>query len=192
MFKVLFLLPTVLAGFVAISSATVLLPADLTDLVVEARAIAHGRITDVQAQWIDGRRRIDSLVTIEVFSYFKGDWGATVTFRVPGGQLGAYRTVIVGAPVFTAGDEVVLFLSARGPSVPYVLGLSQGLFRIVPDRASGRRLVTPPALLARSDDAEPVVRGDLNRRRVPLAEFGDRIHEILAGRVAPGRAGAAP
>lgn len=160
--------------------ATVLLPADLTELVRESRAVVHGRVIDVRSEWADGRRRIDSLVTVEAFDYFKGDFGPQVTFRVPGGQIGRYRSVTVGAPVFHAGEEVVLFLSARGPSIPWVLGLGQGVFRVVTDSRSSDRLVTPPALVAGAT-TEAVRRGAASRRPVPLAEFGDSVRRLAAG-----------
>jgi len=60
------------------------------------RARAGGRR---DAEWADGRRRIDSLVTIEAEQYLKGDFGERVTFRVPGGRIGRYRSVMVGAAV---------------------------------------------------------------------------------------------
>lgn len=167
--------------------ATVLLPADLGELAAESHAILHGRIVEVRAVWRDGRRGIDSLVTVEADGYFKGDLGEQVTFRVPGGVMGRYRTIILGAPALADGDEVVLFLGARGPSYPYILGLSQGLFRVVTDPRSGRKVVTPPALVARGGDAQPVVRGDAGRRPVPLEEFGALVREVLGARAAGGR-----
>ena len=71
--------------------------------------------------------------------YLKGNLGEHVTVRVPGGQIGRYRTVFVGAPEFREGDEVVLFLKQAGRSDPYIIGLSQGAFRVVPDARTGRR-----------------------------------------------------
>jgi hypothetical protein len=174
----------VIAAGVA-TRATVLVPADLGELTRGSRAVLHGRVVEVQAQWTAGRRRIESLVTVAVVAYFKGELGRTVTFRVPGGQIGRYRSVTVGAPVFREGDEVVLFLAARGPSVPYVLGLSQGVFRVVSDPRTARRQVTPPALLA-GDAAVAVVRGDVTRRPIDLALFGDAVRRLAAeGRAEP-------
>jgi len=164
----------------AATGATVLLPADLGELVRGSQAIVHGRVTGVRAEWAGGRRRIDSFVTVEATEYFKGDFGRAVTFRVPGGEIGRYRSVTVGAPVFREGDEVVLFLGARGPSVPYVLGLSQGVFRVVADPATGRRLVTPPALVAGVEPAA-VRRGEAGRRPIDLASFGDAVRGLAAG-----------
>ena len=169
-----------LAAGGAAASATVLLPADLGELARGSQAIVHGRVTGVRAEWVAGHRRIDSFVTVDAVEYFKGDFGRAVTFRVPGGQIGRFRAVTMGAPVFLEGDEVVLFLGARGPSVPYVLGLSQGVFRVVAEPGSGRRLVTPPAVVA---GAEPAVvrRGDGGRRPIDLASFGDTVRGLAAG-----------
>ena len=159
--------------------ALVVVPADFAELVGEARAIVYGRVSAVQPQLTDDRRHIDTLVFLEAVSYFKGDLGRNVTFRVPGGELGRYRTVIVGAPAFAPGDEVVLFLGARGPSVPYVLGLSQGVFRVVADSASGERRVLPSPLVARGPDVERIVRGDPARRPVSLSQFATQVGRVL-------------
>ena len=160
--------------------ATVLVPAELGELVRESQAIVHGRVVDVTAVWADGRRRIDSLVTLEVDEYLKGDFGAQVTIRVPGGQIGRYRSVMVGAPSFAEGDEVVLLLGARGPSIPYVLGLSQGVFRVVEDPQTRARVVVPPPLAA-GVDVQAVKRGDGARRPLPLDRFTADVRALVAG-----------
>lgn len=172
-----------LIGALVLSSsagATVVIPADLSELTGEATAIVHGRVVDVRAEWLAGRRAIETYVTVAAATYLKGDLGAAVTLRVPGGRMGAYRSFVVGAPVFNVGDEVVLFLGSQGPSVPYVLGLNQGVFRVRTDRESGRRTVIPPSLI--SPGAEPVrlVRGDPNRPAPTLERFAADIRAILA------------
>jgi hypothetical protein len=182
----LFLFMCLLAAPVA--RATVLLPADFKDHVTGSQAIVRGRVVDVRAEWMDGRRRIDTLVTVEAAEYLKGDFGESVTFRVPGGELGRYRTILIGAPTFREGEEVVLFLNAQGPSVPYLFGLGQGVFRIVQDPRSGQRVVTPPALLAASAQGGRVVRGAPGRRPVALDVFGAQVRQALSDRPArPGR-----
>ena len=72
----------------------------------------------LEAQWLEGRRSIETLVTLEVETYAKGDLGRTVTLRVPGGQMGPYRSVMLGAPTFVEGEEVVVFLAASWPRHP--------------------------------------------------------------------------
>src|SRR5258708_4540898 len=150
--------------FVSLSvalQATVILPIEFRELVTAAPVIVHGQVVDVRADWVDGRRSVDTFVTVAAAEYLKGNLGESVTFRVPGGQLGRYRTVFVGAPEFKDGDEVVLFLNHAGPSYPYIIGLSQGAFRVVADARTGRRMVTTPFVVWKwADGPEPVVRGD--------------------------------
>ena len=159
--------------------ATVFAPADLTQHVLIARAIVYGRIVDQRPQLTDDHRRVDTLVTIQVATYLKGDLGSTVTFRVPGGKLGRYRTFVLDAPHFIPGEDVVLLLSARGPSIPYVLGLNQGVFRVVPDLVTGERRVTPTPLVGEGTDWTPVVRGDPARRSLLLTDFARQVQRIL-------------
>ena len=67
--------------------ATVLIPADLGDLSREALVIARGQVTSVEARWAGDRHSIETIVTLEVERYLKGAFGATLQFRVPGGEL---------------------------------------------------------------------------------------------------------
>ena len=141
---------TVLLCFTPSLSATVLLPAEFRDVVNGSQIIVYGRVSSVRSQWTEGRRRIESLVTLEAADFYRGTPSRTVTFRVPGGEVGRYKSVTVGAPEFKPGDEAVLFLKSQGPAVPQVFGLNQGVFRVRVDARSGRRLVTMPILTARS------------------------------------------
>ena len=103
---------------------------------------------------------------------------SALQFRVPGGQLGRYRSIVVGAPEFVVGQRVVVFLGARGPAVPFVLGLSQGVFRIV--SSAGGWIVTPPPMLPAAGGRAGLVRGDPARRPLPLADFEQHVR-ALAG-----------
>jgi hypothetical protein len=161
----------------AVARATVLVPIEFRELVTVASVILHGRVSDVRGEWTDGRRSVETLVTIEASDYLKGDLGSTVTIHVPGGQLGRYRTIFVGAPEFRSGDEVVLFLRANR-----IVGLSQGAFRVVSDPQTGRPLVVSPIVMSlNADVAESVVRGDSRRKPVALDSFRDVVRQVLAG-----------
>jgi hypothetical protein len=164
----------------ASAGATVLVPIEFRELVRSAQAIVYGRVVDVRSEWVDGRRAVETFVTIEAAEYLKGSFGERVTFKVPGGQLGRYRTVFVGAPTFTEGDEVVLFLKSSGPSYPFIIGLTQGLFRVTNDAGTGERVVTPPALIGKvGAEPETIVRGDAARRPVPIATFRGLVQQVL-------------
>src|SRR4051812_27824664 len=160
--------------------ATVLIPAEFREIVAGSQIIVYGRVADVRAEWSDDRRSIDTIVTVAAATYLKGGPGATVTFRVPGGQIGRYRNVMVGAPVFAAGEEAVLFLSASGPSIAHVFGLSQGVFRVRLDARTGQRLVIPPVLIASGEDPQAVTRGDRGRRQLALDAFANTVRAAMA------------
>ena len=151
--------------------ATVLLPAEFREVVAGSQIIVYGRVADVRPEWSDDRTRIDTIVTLEAGAFLKGGPGESVTFRVPGGQIGRYRNVMIGAPQFQAGEEVVLFLSAAGPAVAHVFGLSQGVYRVRVDARTGQRMVIPPVLTASSDAPQAIVRGDPSRRPLALDAF---------------------
>jgi hypothetical protein len=162
--------------------AIVYVSTDFPTLVADARAIVVGRVVALESRWNDGRHGIETLVTLEVEQYLKGDLGTSVTVRTPGGQIGPYLSVMPGAPRFAEGDEVALFLAGNGPALPHVLGLGQGVFRIVVDGA-GRRVVVPEMLSASSQVATPVVRGDLMRRPAPLDRFVAEVKTLVARRL---------
>jgi hypothetical protein len=160
--------------------ATVLIPADLGELSRDARAIVRGRVAALDAQWTEDRGTIETIVTLEVESSIKGALGPVVRFRVPGGDFGRFRSIVVGAPGFAIDQRVIVFLGAHGPSVPYVLGLSQGVFRVV-RAGSGGWLVTPPAILPSTAGPVRIVRGDPARRALPLDDFEQRVRALAGG-----------
>ena len=175
--RVLTLLAFVLC-FVRSLSATVLLPAEFREIVSGSQIIVHGRVVEVRAEWVDGRRRIESVVTVEPATFVRGTPTPAVQFRVPGGQIGRYKSMTVGAPSFAAGEEVVLFLKASGPAVPRVFGLNQGVFRVSVD-PRGRRVVSTPPVMARGQAAQRIVRGAPERRPLPLEQFTSQVRALL-------------
>lgn len=160
-------------------SATVLLPSAFNEIASGSQIIVHGRVSDVRSAWSDDRRRIESFVTLDASSFYRGTPAATVTFRVPGGQMGRYKSVTVGAPEFRTGEEVVLFLKSIGPSVPQVFGLNQGVFRVRVDERTGQRLVTPPMLTAPRAGAGALSRGTRDRRPLPLEQFAAQVRAVI-------------
>ena len=155
-------------------AATVIVPADLGQLSREAQMIARGRVVAVDAQWTDDHRTIETLVTLGADAYLKGQSGETLQFRVPGGTLGRYRNIVVGAPEFRVGQQVIVFLGARAPAIPHVIGLSLGVYRVVRD-ASGGWVVTPPPI---AQTTGRIVRGSATLRPAPLADFEQNVREL--------------
>jgi hypothetical protein len=161
--------------------ATLIVPADLGELSRDARAIVRGRVAALDPQWTEDRGTIETIVTLEAEHYIKGAFGPVLRFRTPGGDLGRFRSIVVGAPEFAVDERVVVFLGARGPSVPYVLGLSQGVFRVVRAGDSSGWFVTSPAMLPATAGGAAIVRGDLSRRPLPLDDFEERVGALAGG-----------
>jgi len=153
--------------------ATTVAPADFAEMVNGSQVIVHGSVVDVRAQASGGRSTIETLITVSVVTTLKGHSPSAVVFRVPGGQIGRYRRVMVGVPTFTAGEEVVLFLSGHAPAMPMPFGLHQGVYRVA--RSTGRAMVSPVV----PDGAGRVVRGDPARRPLALDAFARDVRAIV-------------
>ncbi len=176
-----------LAAFTAAAHATVLVPGTLSDLVRDARVIVRGRVLDVRPQWADGRRRVESVITVEANTYLKGDFGRVVVFKSPGGELGRYRSVMIGAPSFREGEEVVLFLDAVGPSLPHIVGFSQGVLRIVREPETGRPMVVGAPVDNPGSTPVTLVRGDPSRQMEAFDHFAARVRALVTSGRQPGR-----
>jgi len=153
---------------------TTLRPMDLAELALEASVIVHGRVVDVRPEWVRNGRQIDSIVTIEVETLFKGEAPRRVSFFSPGGRIGEFHSVVPGAPEFVTGAEVLLFLAPSGSErIPSVVGLSQGVLPVVSD-AGGRKRVRVPLLVPGLAEAHVPVRISVTLEE--LAEQLARIH----------------
>jgi len=118
-------------------------------------------------------RAIESLITVQVSDTLKGTSAEQTVFRVPGGKVGRYRRVMVGAPEFATGDEVILFLKGRAPAIAMPYGLSQGVYRVA--RTGGTAVVTPVVVTG----VGRVVRGDPTRRPLDPAAFAQQVQSAL-------------
>ena len=161
------------------AGANTMLPADFRLVVAEATVIVRGRVTDVRAVR-SMRGDVETVATIAVDAVLKGDADAFVSMRVPGGTMGRYRTYMPGAPSVAVGDAAVYLLKRAPGGALWPVGLSSGIYRV--SVLSGRPMVAPPVVASVTTAAQgPVVRGDLRRRTLPLAEFEAIVTLVLRG-----------
>ena len=158
----------------------VLVPVDLGQLAREARAIVRGRVAAIEPRFNEDRRTIETLVTLDADHYLKGELGSAVQFTIPGGRVGRYRRLVVGAPAFSVAEPLIVFLGAHGPGIPHLLGLSQGVYRLV--RRGDDWVVTPPPVVLTAAPGGRIVRGDPGRRPVAIAEFERQVRALVAPR----------
>jgi hypothetical protein len=166
-------------------AVTPLLAAEETALefravVAEASLIVRGRITDVRAMEVPDRG-VETVATLAVDAVLKGTTDGFVSFRLPGGQIGRYRTVMEGAPTVAVNETAVIFLKRDPNNAWRPVGLGSGVFAVHADLASGQPVVYAPVLLNRTASAGPVVRGDARRQTLGVQDFESLVSVVVAG-----------
>ena len=146
--------------------ATVLLPIEFRELVDASRRRSFTATSRTCAPpWIDGRRSIDTFVTVEADEYFKGG-PRRVTHRPrarrPDRPLPDHLRR--RARVSRRATKSSCSCAAMAGRVS-IVGLSQGAFRVSPDRAAGASL-TSPVLMAAAERRRPDRRARRRRRGV--------------------------
>jgi hypothetical protein len=162
----------------ATAGATVLVGLDLGQVTRAARVVVRGRVVATTGRWTADHQTIETLVTLEAETYLKGALGETVLFAVPGGRLGRYRNIVVGAPTFAVGERVVVFLDMRGPSVPFLVGFSQGVYRIAAS-SDGAGPVVASAVVLPARTPTRVARGDRARRPMAVEAFDALVRDLV-------------
>jgi len=167
-------------------AAHVVVPTEFREVVADSGLIVRGMVTDVRTVRLSGGS-VESFATVAVDAVLKGDAVRFVTVRVPGGQIGTRRFVMVGAPTLSAGQQAVFFLRRAGDGSWRPVGLSMGVYRLRADRATGGAVVAPPAVAGWTASAGPVVRGDTRRQTISVQEFESMVRLIATGRAVPSR-----
>ena len=161
--------------------ANTVIPTEFREIVRDASLIVRGHVTDVRSESVPGTG-IESIATLAVENVIKGRASGFVYVRVPGGEVGRSRVVMVGAPTFRSGQRAVFFLRPAGSDSSYrPIGLSLGVFRVQAEPGTGRAVVAPPLVggitQARSG---PAVRGDVRRRLMPVQDFESLVKLVIA------------
>ena len=119
-------------AFAAPAEATVAVQLSRAELVAQSDLVVRATVVDVTSRWNEDHTQIISLTTLRVGEVVKGaDVEPTLVLRQLGGEVDGLVSRIAGNPVFTPGQEAVLFLR-RGPGVVYLTGLAQAVFYVAP------------------------------------------------------------
>jgi hypothetical protein len=155
--------------------ATVMIEVPLEDLTREADAIVHGVVTRVGTRMVARRGSLDphTVVWIDVQEWLKGSGGRRVRLRELGGVGRTAGLAIDGVPRYTAGEEVIVFIEARGRT-PRTLALAQGRFVVRRNVSGGSAIVTRDLDgigFARFDAKGLTIDGSPRRTSLPLREL---------------------
>ena len=180
-------LPPLLAAFLFAATppatASIVPYLGLEDLGREGQVIVLGEVTAVDPGMSDDGRIIVTRVTVRIDRALKGGPRERVTLEIPGGTLGGTTLVASGAPRFSVGERVVLFLEPQAAGRFGVTGWNQGRFTVRRDPRTGRDLVTQPGggSLYVGRDGRPAPRDPRLAGPRVLADFLRDIEVIVAG-----------
>ena len=170
---------------VGVAHATVVAPVGFREAVNEAALIVRGHVTDVRG--IELPTGVETAVTLAVDRVLKGPAGDFVTVRVPGGTVGRYRTIFVGAPTFTLNEQVILLLKRGTDNALRPIGLWQGVYPIQAIPGTTQPGVAAPAVAPQTSSVGQIVRGDARRRVISVTEFESLVRLVLAAPSQGGR-----
>jgi hypothetical protein len=141
----------------SIASATTLVHLDVTALTRASTRVARARVEAVSSRWAEPGRIVTEvqLTRLETWS---GPDLPSLRVLLPGGTVDGIAQRIEGVPAFRPGEELVLFLAARGSAragqAHGLVGLAEGVWRVErpegseplarPEPLDGIRLVEPP------------------------------------------------
>ena len=102
-----------------------------------------------------------------------------MSVRLPGGEVGRSKMVMVGAPTLKVGQHAVLFLKPGPDNALRPVALTMGVYPVQPDPRSGRPAVVPPVVQGQTTSGRGVVRGDVRRTMMPVQEFESLVKLVI-------------
>lgn len=122
------------------TQATTLARLSFDELAQRATAVARVRCLTASSVWRNGE--IWTQTEFEVLEQNKGALPGILHIEMPGGKIAHLQSRVDGVPSFRAGEELYLFLWSAPGKETYVLGWTQGTFRISHDPQTGLDSVT--------------------------------------------------
>jgi hypothetical protein len=128
-------LPFLLASLAILppAGATTLLQLSMSDMIQQSTSIVRATVTASSGAFRG--RDIYTYYQIQILETVKpgsGPASPQMQIAVPGGVAGGFRQPVAGAPSLTVGGQYVLFLWTSRSGLTQVIGLSQGLFTVIP------------------------------------------------------------
>ena len=154
--------------------ATTVARLNLEQLVQRADLIVQGHVESVYCQWDEVRRLVFTYISIRVDEPIKGERRQSVLIRQIGGTVGTIQMSIAGVPQFTSGEMAIVFLKHQDDSTFQVVGMSQGLYKIVENFAVSNVFGVDLIDGRTGEITKPPIGG-----RAPLEQLKTKIRELL-------------
>jgi hypothetical protein len=139
-------IPAALLALCGLATATTLQLLSTDVMIRQSTAIVRVKVTG-SAPVLRGRD-IYTQYQFTVLETLKAAGGQSATqtaVSVPGGAIQGIRQMVAGAPVLPSGQEYVIFLWTSKSGLTQIIGLSQGLFKVMQDSSGNAVLVRPAA-----------------------------------------------
>jgi hypothetical protein len=164
--------------------ASVFFPVDFDTLARRADLIVRGTVQSSSSALTPDGKQVHTVTRIAVGRTLKGSAPVVVEVRTPGGSVGDFSQKISGAPEFTPGEEVIVFLRRHGDSGRYgVDSFSLGKFNLSIDQ--GRRLVTQHVAGVGLQMPDGQIRAPAEFQPVHEEEFVRRVQKALGDKATP-------
>lgn len=135
--------------------ATTLVRMNLDDLAAESQTVVYARIAASRTEWSEDHKVILTIYTVEPLDYLKGQLGPSFELRELGGEKDGLRMNVPSVPVFSVGQEAVLFVWTDRQGRHQATGFEQGALDVRSDPATGRKIVERPPLLGSAQANSP-------------------------------------
>ncbi|MBI5508879.1 MAG: hypothetical protein HY903_09010 [Deltaproteobacteria bacterium] len=181
------LLSLALAFVPLVARASIVVALLEPELIAVADTIVFGEVLHTRAVVKAPRGAVATEVVLQVYQGLRGARdGEVLTLEVPGGRLSSGLVAnSAGAPTFTPGEMVFVFLTtAGGVRRPY--GLAYGVLRARPDRGSWVLRRDASDLIYWDQSGAPVDAALTRLEDVPLAVLADRVRRRLLELSLPG------
>jgi hypothetical protein len=153
--------------------ATTVTRLNMEQLVQRADLIVQGHVESVYSQWDEARRLVFTYISIRVDEPLKGEYRQSVLIRQVGGTVGNIQMSIAGVPQFKSGEMAIVFLKHQDDSTFQVVGMNQGLYKIVEDFAVSNVFGVDLLDSKTGEITKPLIGG-----RAPLEQLKTKIWEL--------------
>ena len=137
-----------------VGQATTLVRMNLDDLTTQSQTVVHATIAASRTEWSDDHKVILTIYTVEPLEYLKGRLGTSFELRELGGEKDGLLMTVPSVPVFSVGQEEVLFVWTDPQGRHQAIGFEQGALDVHTDPVTGQKTVDR-ALLLGSAQASP-------------------------------------
>ena len=171
--------PLVLAALLAPIQASTLLQLSLDDMIGKSTMIVRGKVQQQTNAAFHGHL-IWTHYTVQVSETLKGSAVRQLDIVVPGGNSKGIQQTYSGVPTFSNNQDYVMFLWTSKSGLTQVIGLSQGLFAVVPDSAGNSMVIRAASSEHMVNVAgQPVSDSDI---QMTLTDLRNRIQLVLSGK----------